>query len=716
MAATTDLSRQLLDRIFGANWDTYVSGGTVTDTGTILGKMFEVANLLMLGISVFIVVYFFVSATITASHEGKVSGRRGGGPWTPIRLIFAIGASMPVFKGFSVIQGLILFFAGTGIYGANQIWAGAIDWVKDRGIFMAAPAQPPTDAARQVLDSLICMHYLNGDGVTDFAQGGAVSPMVTQRMINRVRYAPLQTKNRPRVPRAREIGLQWNGTAGSSLPDKVCGSVIITCKDGPKIPSTTKQVCSDKIDAFIQLTSDLDPIASAIASRTDNNSISGGGAIQNAINRYINTITASISTVISSGNVAAKKVTKDFADAAKQSGWLGIGWWYLDLARLNQSTSEVISDGFGYTPILGDRITKGQKVELALRVVAARDYYINYSEGANGGAGDSLENEGAAEFSNFDPVAWLSDKLSAPFIAGTKWIGTTLTTGDPIIAISTSGQTMIGIAWTAYTALGVAAYSAGTGQAIAFGLGDAVTGAPSGVAGALSLLTPLLTMFLGALLFAGYSLAYYIPALPWILWTLAAVGWLVLLVELLIAAPIWMLATAIPEGDGLAGQHGRQGWLTFLAVILRPGLMVLGFMFGVLVLNVGTWLTGIGFEKLVDGLATGNLFGFGAATATIIILFTVLLKMVHVCFGFLYSVPNAVFAMIGAHNTGDKISEAGVREIKGAIGILGTRVESVMGRGSSPMGSAGKPPGGGGATPAGKRRGTPPASITPGDG
>ena len=62
----------------------------------------------------------------------------------------------------------------------------------------------------------------------------------------------------------------------------------------------------------------------------------------------------------------------------------------------------------------------------------------------------------------------------------------------------------------------------------------------------------LFTVFLPLLLY-GLALAYYLPAIPFIRWVSALVGWIILVVEALVAAPLWLCAHALPEGDGAAG-------------------------------------------------------------------------------------------------------------------------------------------------------------------
>jgi len=75
---------------------------------------------------------------------------------------------------------------------------------------------------------------------------------------------------------------------------------------------------------------------------------------------------------------------------------------------------------------------------------------------------------------------------------------------------------------------------------------------------------------------AGFTLAYYLPAIPIIFWVLGIVGWLIMVLEAVVAAPLWAASHVLPEGEGFAGPPARQGYMLLLALLIRPVLMVIG--------------------------------------------------------------------------------------------------------------------------------------------
>lgn len=43
-----------------------------------------------------------------------------------------------------------------------------------------------------------------------------------------------------------------------------------------------------------------------------------------------------------------------------------------------------------------------------------------------------------------------------------------------------------------------------------------------------------------------------------------------MIVESLIAAPVWAASHVVPEGEGFAANAVRQGWMLLLNILFRP--------------------------------------------------------------------------------------------------------------------------------------------------
>ncbi len=68
-------------------------------------------------------------------------------------------------------------------------------------------------------------------------------------------------------------------------------------------------------------------------------------------------------------------------------------------------------------------------------------------------------------------------------------------------------------------------------------------------------------------------------------------GWLVLLAQSMVAAPLWAAAHAMPEGEGFAGERAKQGYMLLMNVAIRPILLVIGFVLAMGMVWASTWMS-----------------------------------------------------------------------------------------------------------------------------
>ncbi len=87
--------------------------------------------------------------------------------------------------------------------------------------------------------------------------------------------------------------------------------------------------------------------------------------------------------------------------------------------------------------------------------------------------------------------------------------------------------------------------------------------------------------------------------MPMIIWTMAVCGYLVLILESMIAAPIWAIMHAFPEGHEWSGK-GAQGYMIIMGVVLRPTLMIFGLVGAIVLVNIMILLM-----KTMFGMASG---------------------------------------------------------------------------------------------------------------
>jgi hypothetical protein len=154
----------------------------------------------------------------------------------------------------------------------------------------------------------------------------------------------------------------------------------------------------------------------------------------------------------------------------------------------------------------------------------------------------------------------------------------------------------------------------------------------------------------------------------------AMIGWLILIVETLFAAPLWAVGHLIPEGDGFAGQHGRQGYMLMLGILARPPLMVAGFFASIIIFTAIGKGVAAGFMIYQASVTANWLSGPITQIAFIILLISVMIVFAHKVFGLITHLPENVTKWIGGQATslGEHQDESRIRGMAVVAGRGGT--------------------------------------------
>ena len=170
----------------------------------------------------------------------------------------------------------------------------------------------------------------------------------------------------------------------------------------------------------------------------------------------------------------------------------------------------------------------------------------------------------------------------------------------------------------------------------------------------------------------GNFLGYFLPFLPMIVFTMATIGWMILVIEAMVATPLVALGLTSPKGHDFLGQ-AQQSIMMYVSTCLRPVLIIISFF---IVIN----LLYVGFEYLnyVYLIALSSLLNIQISmpSLTLVIVFASMLVYAYFCFTLLVyiletinEIPDKVSRWIG----GTMLSPGGnihqmVSEIKGGVG------------------------------------------------
>lgn len=306
-------------------------------------------------------------------------------------------------------------------------------------------------------------------------------------------------------------------------------------------------------------------------------------------------------------------------ESARQ-GWAGMGAWYYKLAGVNRAFSS------GATPDVGgegggqgsSNITQGETNTTSL--VSGGGMNTN-GGGAVQGTTDtavvgnawqgSEQNSGFPfSFSDISPqggvkvIKWILKKMQVGDGALLVTIGGYNAQAHPIAELSAAGSQIIDKAILIYGLMAGISLLAGILGALGNFLGTA-----GGLIEALMMgpVGGLMGMVAAFGLVPGMMIMYYVPLIPWVRVMFGVMAWIVAVVEAVVTMPLIALAHIRTTGDGLTGPMARKAYFGWLNLLLRPALVVIGFVMGNLIFEAMILYLNDTYARTLAGMGSGGL-------------------------------------------------------------------------------------------------------------
>jgi len=116
---------------------------------------------------------------------------------------------------------------------------------------------------------------------------------------------------------------------------------------------------------------------------------------------------------------------------------------------------------------------------------------------------------------------------------------------------------------------------------------------------------PLLLAWIGIMVSIGFTTAYYVPTLPYMIFTFGSIAWLIAVIEAMVAAPIVALGVTHPEGHDAFGK-GEAAIMILMNVFLRPAMMIIGYIAAIALSYVGVWILNAGYDHAIGFIQSGE--------------------------------------------------------------------------------------------------------------
>ena len=659
-----DPSGLMLQNLFGSGWDQIgEDSGTVYSAATMIYDVLSTFNIVALAVVSVLFAITFTSGAIGTANEGTPMGKRFSATWMPLRFALSISALAPIFKGLSLFQAFMLLLVGFSINLSNFFWNRGVDFFAESAVTltMQAPDSLLLDSqnlAGGILRSLVLQEYLvKRLGVT-------LDDNLTYRT------SAVQASDSKDQPRT-DGNVYYTFVVGAGLNEGALGRIKIPCSN------LNDNICSTRQTAVAGLITNLQPLASAIADLDAILPEAQTSTLSRHVQAYQQDIAPTLDMAKQQALSGLSQQLKGFSDTSKNAGWVLAGSYYWNVSQLNEKAQHAVYVQVAHSAADVDKIA-AKSLEDINAVLSRVDAYIDsaYSLERTSNTGGSVTDDESGD--SFGIMQKIRDKFNlvaqsvmAVFVdnfdqrqISDSTVGKTVGGGrpDPIAVMAACGNTLMS-ASDAFIAMDVAlagdlaaarsADQGGAGQKASWapGLGDKSEAVRGGLAGAGFKALEYIKTIVYILAPAGFYLAYFLPAIPLIIWLAGVFGWLIMVLESLAAAPLWVAAHALPEGEGWTGNAGGHGYILFLGVVMRPPLMIFGFLVGMCLMSGLGIVLGAIFSGFVYEFLRESFVGIAAALSYVLIMGTIITIATVKFFGLITHLPDRVTNWIGRQLT-----------------------------------------------------------------
>ncbi|BBT65666.1 TPA: DotA/TraY family protein [Pseudomonas aeruginosa] len=742
----TDHSVDMLRSIFGPVIDALVTGAdpdSVSAASNVIATMMSFFNSGILIVGTLIVSYVAAMGTINTANDGEAMGRNWSSLWTPVRIVAGGAVLLPTASGYSFIQLVVLMFALWGVGFANGTYKtgmaigvlspdGVVQGVNDPGSFYGL-----RDFGKQYLAASYCARAAN-----QIYPGAQVSaaPSADKTTTNGGRTEYLfQIKDR-------------NATTNLGGGEPLCGTVSISqytaqpAKDATGIEAALEQLRAAAQNAKIQAATNLMTDLEAWVNTWPDDISGDWSNVDSAkFNELVNSAETQVAAALMaalSDTTAVKSGFQSLATSLTSEGWAMSGGWYQRVGEVRGLIAAITSESVGSVsaPSLSALPADAAASLLIGSVTTVTEAISKKSEikgnykAPTSGPGDLTSvipkdaqsdiNIGSIN-ADFDAKVslWINSMMESmvEMATGANTSGTTPLCGTAgQMGGSLNRMKCIGdyltVARAGIGAADVAIKTGATALRVVAGTLSSVKGVGTGL-DLDKVVTPIwdwvievpvkqLAMMATYIEPMAFYFGVFLPSLPYVIFMTVVVGWILAVLQSLIAAPLWAVMHMTPDRTFVGSQS--QGYLLLLSLFARPALAVVGLFAAMLVSDPIIDFIAKGFFAMRGAVVTstgtvGAISSFLSFAWWFMVFGLTLLPVLYMTFGLPQILPDHVLRWIGAG-----VSDLGETQ---AVGQMRSGMAHAASSGALPSGGSSpsrRIGGDGGLLPGGGNGGTPP--------
>lgn len=649
--------------------------GAAADFANVVGTAFAYFNSAVLFFGTIILAFVTVFGIVNTANDGQALGRRWSTTYTPLRIAVSAGALIPTTSGYSIIQLLVLQIVIWGVGIADTTYreiavASLSKTLPNAFIKHEGDAARVSKMAADLLQSKVCAATLNA--TLGKLTGGAtnIKPVETNTKSTVIADTGkgLLGAQMANVMTTR-FDIKDTAEQPAAGGEPICGSIIYEYR-APFSQKASSSPIQNDAQAFIHeygiqsrefteaiantmvinvtkaafkaMDTKLTTLADQIVNGETNNVQPNNKLFQEAVFDYITTMKNGYETDIDKMN-ASSPYMKEFLKNTLDRGWVFFGMWHRRISQIQ----DALKDAYKVYPktippdpeqiaqsvpsmdkgVLNDLVKATQLANTAIKNGPAE--WEKANPGANKPGMPALEYTGGIT----DVTAWIQKWVS---LSGQKFVANVVSQlegdpnagwSDPVLQVKNLGDTTMLMAETMIAGKAIAVALVTTADVGAQALGNTLPGRAAnlflgtsetakkvaqGVMTVINEIWAVVAPSVWGLLYLGYFMSIFIPMVPYMIFTLSVVGWLIAVIESVIAAPLWMVMHMTPDSNGSFIGSQQQGYLLLLSVFLRPVLTVVGLLLSMIVLRPIVDFVNMGFVGAMGTIQSDSMTGLGS--------------------------------------------------------------------------------------------------------
>ena len=678
----TDLSVEYLGMIFGGSVGN-ISLGTATESNPFFGSLFQVFNGVILAVATFILSYIGAISIIHTAHEGEVMGKKWSSIWIPLRSASGLLLLAPVpGSGFSLLQVTVMWIILNGVGAADKVWNLVVDNLA-QGISAAQQTELDSSSVNTlmsnarsigpaILKNLVCLKVIQNNVDNNFLQSigqslGANIVDDTSSINSGNIFFGVQDPNKLNNKNQAICGkIQISATVTSSdLDPSVTKEQLTTAStiayQAKKEALTSmityiKPVADEIVNTIADLQQQNKPIVLP-ADLTDGLLYPAVSIYQNLLSRLTKQsilVQLGLATSVTNNNIDG--LVSSNIDKAKSKGWIIAGSFYFMLSK--GSLQGMIGTAL-QKPTINDVALSNNDLKKT-SVDSLDSVFKTYANTLSSATITNLFNNphttSSTSIINFmNP--WTTMLLLIPPPIGEILMGVVLgiqgammlfingltnIDGDPLLQHAKVGAALMGVIEALFIAIALGSIIGSLFLALVECLSP---GANMMLVAMVTVIMPI--MAICAILWTlGATLGIYNPMIPYMIFSMTALSWLMLVVEAIVAAPIVALGLILPAQEELGSLHTALGILA--GIFLRPTLMIIGLLMSVKMFSVMLKFISFGFATSIKILQDATLQGSMLSCIPICALYVgFVIALENKCFSLIYQLPDKILRWIG---------------------------------------------------------------------